>query len=73
MLQKFKDRNNIKQFVVSGDSGDVREETVTAWQERLVTLVRGCSPEDIRNEDETSCFYRALPDKTYHFAVWHSL
>ena len=63
-LQKFKDRNNIKQLVVSGESGDVSEETVTAWHERLATLVRGYSPEDIWNEDETGCFFRALPDKT---------
>ena len=52
-LQRFKGRNNIKQLVVSGESGDVNEETVTAWRERLVTLVRGYSPKDIWNEDET--------------------
>ena len=56
-LGRFKERNNIKQLVVSGESGDVNEETVTAWRERLVTLVRGYSPEDIWNEDETGCFF----------------
>ena len=30
-LQGFKDRNNIKQLVVSGELGDVNQETVTAW------------------------------------------
>ena len=49
---------------MSGESGDVNEDTVTAWRERLVTLVRGYSPKDIWNEDETGCFFRALPDKT---------
>ena len=39
-LQRFKDLNN-KQLVVSGESGDVNQETVTAWGERLVTLVYG--------------------------------
>ena len=63
-LQRFKDRNNIKQLVVSGESGDVNQETVTAWREGLVTLVHGYSPKDIWNEDETGCFFRALPDKT---------
>ena len=63
-LQRFKDRNNIKQLVVSGESGDVSEETVAAWRERLVTLTQGYSPENIWNEDETGCFFRALPDKS---------
>ena len=49
---------------MSGESGDVNEETVTAWRERLVTLMHGYSPEDIWNEDKTGCFFRALPDKT---------
>ena len=49
---------------MSSESGDVSEETVTAWQERLVTIVRSYSPEDIWNEDETGCFFRALPNKT---------
>ena len=56
-LGRFKERHNIKQLVISGESGDVNEETVTAWRERLVTLVRGYSPEDIWNEDKTSCFF----------------
>ena len=46
-LIRFKDRNNIKQLVVSGKLGDVNQETVTAWQERLVTLVHGYSPKDM--------------------------
>ena len=48
---------------MSGES-DVNQETVTAWRERLVTLVHGYSPKDIWNEDETGCFFRAMPDKT---------
>ena len=62
----FKDsrtEKDIKQLVVSGESGDISEETVTAWRERLVTLVRDYSPEDIWNDDETSCFFHALPNK----------
>ena len=38
-LQRFKDRNNIKQLVVSGESGDVNEETVAAWRERLIKTI----------------------------------
>ena len=36
-LQRFKDLNN-KQLVVSGESGDVNQETVTAWGGGLLHL-----------------------------------
>ena len=36
-LQRFKDLNN-KQLVVSGESGDVNQETVTAWRGGLLHL-----------------------------------
>ena len=56
-LQSFKQRHNIVQLVVSGESGDVREDTVEAWLERLTTLVQGYALENIWNEDETACFF----------------
>ena len=34
-LGRFKERHYMKQLVVSGESGDVNEETVTAWREIL--------------------------------------
>lgn len=51
-------------MTVSGECGDVRDETVSGWKERLKTLMIGYKPEDIWNTDETGCFYRALPEKT---------
>lgn len=63
-LQSFKLRHNIKQLVVSGEAGDVREETVQAWRERLPTLVQRYASQDIWNEDETACFLWALPERT---------
>ena len=62
-LQRFKDRHNIKQLVVSGEAGDVAVETIEAWQERIKTLVQGYAPEDIWNEDETGCFFWALTER----------
>ena len=56
-MQSFKARHNIKQLLISGESGDVNEETVQA-------LIQGYSLENVWNEDETACFFRALPDKT---------
>ena len=60
-LEKFKIRCNIKGMTVSGESGDVREETVQPWKERLPVILAGYSPQDILNMDETGKFYRALP------------
>ena len=63
-LHSFKQWHNIKRLVVSGEVGDVREETVQAWKERLPTLIQGYDPQHIWNEDETTCFFRALPERT---------
>lgn len=54
-LQSFQQRNNIIQLVVSGEAGDLREETVEAWMKQLPTLVQGYAPKDIWNE--TACFF----------------
>ena len=40
-LQKWKVRYNIKQVTVSGESGDVRLDTVESWKERLPELLHG--------------------------------
>ena len=63
-LESFKSRHNLKQLAVSGEAADVPEETVECWQERLKVILAGYKAEDIWNEDETGCFYRALPEKT---------
>ena len=63
-LHSFQQRHNIKQLVVSGEASDVREETAQAWKERLPTLIQGYNPQDILNEDETACFFHAVPERT---------
>ena len=63
-LDSFKKRHNIKCMKVSGECADVSEETVTSWFERVQVLTSGYEPQNIWNEDETGCFYRALPDKS---------
>ena len=63
-LQSFKQKHNIVQLLVSGESGDVCEDTVEAWMERLPILVQGYAPENVWNKDETACFFRALPERT---------
>ena len=63
-LEAFKKRHNIKQLVVSGESADVSDVAIEAWLERLPSILRGYSADDIWNQDETGCFYRALPEKS---------
>ena len=61
-LGSFKKRHSIRQFTVSGEAADVSDETVEAWHERLNSIMIGYKAENVWNEDETGCFYRALPD-----------
>ena len=49
---------------MSGESGEVREETVQSWKERLPVTLAGYSLEDTLNMGETGKFYRALPNKS---------
>ena len=60
-LEKRKKRY-IRQFTVSGESGDVQGATVDSWKERLPEIVQGYSKDDIWNMDETGVFWQALPD-----------
>ena len=62
---KWKERYNIKQATVCGESGDVQLSTVDSWKERLPEIVQGYKKEDILNMDETGIFWRALPDKGF--------
>lgn len=54
----WKSRYGIKQRDVESESGQVQSETVDSWMERLNKL------EDIQNEDETGCFFLAVPEKS---------
>ena len=62
-LTRWKQRHNIKQRTVSGESGDVSSETVESWLERVPSVIEGYEARNIWNTDETGCFWRALPDK----------
>ena len=62
-LTRWKQRHNIKQRTVSGESGDVSSETVESWLQRVPSVIEGYEARNIWNTDETGCFWRALPDK----------
>ena len=53
----------IKERRTVAEAGDVAEETITSWMERIQELTEGYSSENIRNMDECGCFSKALPDK----------
>lgn len=63
-LTRFKERNNLSQHKLCGESADVPLATVYSWKERLGSIISGYEMEDIGNMDETGCFYRALPYKS---------
>lgn len=63
-IERWESRYGIKQRGVEGGSGQVQTETVDSWMERLRELCKGYKFEDIWNEDETGCFFRALPEKS---------
>ena len=52
----------MKQLKISGESADVRGDTVDSWKERLPEIVEGYDKENIWNMDETGVFWQALPD-----------
>ena len=63
-LTRFKERHNLSQHKVCGESADVPVATVSSWKERLSAITDGYALDDIWNLDETGCFCRALPDKS---------
>ena len=63
-LGRFKKRNGITGKFISGEAGDVSEDTVDSWQERLSDILQGWAPQNIWNMDETGQLFRALPNKS---------
>ena len=61
-LDTWKSAYAIKEFRVVGEAGDVAEETIASWMERIQELTKGYSSDNIWNMDESVCFFKALPD-----------
>ena len=61
-FEKWKATYAIKEKRIVGEGGDVPEETVSSWIERLQELTEGYSLENIWNMNESCCFFKALPD-----------
>ena len=63
-LQRFKVKNNIKHYAVSGESRSCDMNAVKKWLGDLDVCTEGYAPEDIFNADETGYFFKALPNNT---------
>lgn len=63
-LAKFRARHNITFKAISGEAASVNYDDVASFLEKLPSLIRGYSPSNIYNADETGLFFRALPNKT---------
>ena len=63
-LEKWLKRRNIHQSCLSGERGDISQETVDDWTKRLPQICEGYSLENVFNADETGLYFRALPSKS---------
>lgn len=67
-LSRFKGRHTITGIrgkKIRGEKSAMSQQvTIDNWHERLTVILKRYGPRDIFNMDETSVFYRALPDKT---------
>ena len=64
-LESFKHRHNIVMGTMSGERGDVSNDTVNDWKSKLPTVCEGYTPQDIFNMDETGLYYRDTPKSTF--------
>ena len=53
----------MKEKQISGESLGVSETTVESWMERIKELCKGYDQRDIKNMDESDCFFKVLPAK----------
>ncbi|XP_064463590.1 tigger transposable element-derived protein 6-like [Ornithodoros turicata] len=67
-FHRFRERHDLVFQAVCGERGDVSAETCTLWKnEQLQEFLRKYSPDDIFNADETTLFFKLLPDRTIAF------
>ena len=62
-LDKWKKRNNVRSYIISGESGNIDLVTAENWKRSISTLIAGYDLENVFNMDETG-FFRCLPDST---------
>lgn len=63
-LEKFRIRHNISFKTISGEAANINSADVGNFIEKIPLLLKGYSPKNVYNADETGLFFRTLPDKT---------
>lgn len=63
-LKSFCDRHQIKFAILHGESAEASQEAVDKWLQELPNIINGYKLRDIYNCDETSIFFKALPNKS---------
>ena len=63
-LVRWKTRHNVRCAILNGESGDVPQDAVADWTQRLPAICEGYEAKDIFNADETGLFFRALPTRS---------
>ena len=59
-------RNNIKFGKLCGEGGDVDNDVVGEWKERLPSIVAGYANRDIYNLDDTGLLFKTSQYKTFY-------
>ena len=49
-LESFKKQHNLHHMTIAGEDGDVKDETIESWSERVTEITRGWKPEDVSVE-----------------------
>ena len=63
-LEKFKNRHSLTFCVLSGENAQVNPITVEEWKRRLPILFDSYAQADIYSADETSLFFKLLPNRS---------
>ncbi|CAF3341955.1 unnamed protein product [Rotaria sp. Silwood2] len=64
-FEKFKARHNISYRAICGESTSVNPVTTNEWKNRLPLIIDGYDRSNMFNADETSLFFKALPEKSF--------
>ena len=63
-LDRFRTRYNIRFRVVSDEAEAVDDNTIEDWKSRLPVILEHYNPVDVYNCDETSLFFKMLPNRS---------
>ena len=61
-LESFKKQHNLHHMTIAGEDGDVKDETIESWNDRVREITRKWKPENLWNMDETGSFWQGLPE-----------